>query len=204
MRINALVVFALALLAACRGPGLTHSPTDEVTGPAGPEGPQGPQGPEGPPGAPGMKGDTGLQGIAGPPGEPGPAGAVGATGPQGPPGIAAITRSGNIATSQTTVTESLMLQANGSYLVTVSLIGDHQDERQTYVVHTPLNGNLNVDFARLLGSSYAWPPQASITVATQNGGGGWQANNNSAYSVRISFKSGGAPAAWSLSAVRIM
>ena len=203
MRINALALVAL-LAAACRQPGLTRSPEEELAaqvGPAGPEGPRGLIGPEGPQGPRGADGAPGLQGLPGPQGDPGPAGPAG---PQGPPGIAALTRAGTIASSQTSFTESLPLLGNGSYLVTVSLTGDHQDERQTYVVHTPLNGNLNVDFARLLNSSYVWPPQASITVATQNGGGGWQANNNSAFTLRVTFRSGGAPAAWSLSAVKIM
>ena len=99
-------------------------------------------------------------------------------------------------------TETITLMGNGTYLLTVALSGDHMDERQTYLVHTPLNGNLNVDFKPMHSSSYVWPPQASITVATQDGGGGWQANSNSNHTLKVTYKAGGASANWSYTAVR--
>jgi hypothetical protein len=99
--------------------------------------------------------------------------------------------------------QNLTLQGNAAYLVTVSPSGDHQDERQTFIVHTPINGNLNVNFSRILNSSYVWPTQASITVSTQAGGGGWQANNSANCTLRISYLSGGNAATWAYSAVKI-
>lgn len=179
-------------------------------GPTGPAGPTGPNGATGPTGTPGTAGPTGAAGPTGPTGPAGSTGAVGPTGasgpsgPQGLPGLAPSTGSGTIASSQTTSVQNITLTGGGAYLVTLALSGSHQDERQTYIVHTPLNGNLNVDFVKLLGDSYVWPPQASISVATQDGGGGWQANGNSNFVVKVTFKSGESAASWSWSAVKLM
>jgi hypothetical protein len=204
---NALLIAALALaLVGCRDPNLTPISTQQeaVIGPQGPKGEEGPRGEPGPRGEAGPMGPEGPQGIAGPVGPVGPAGAAGAQGPQGPAGIAMQTGSGSITASQTNAITEIALQGQSAYLVTLSLIGSHQDERRTYLVHTPLNGNLNVNFAPMLNSSYVWAPQASITVSTQDGGGGWQANNNSGFKLKVTFRSGEAAANWAWSAVRIM
>jgi hypothetical protein len=110
---------------------------------------------------------------------------------------------GTIA-AQTSTTQNIVLQGPGSYLVTASLYGDHQDERQVYVVHAPVNGNLNVDFKQLSKDSYVWAPQASIVFSTQNSGGGWQANNASNFTLRIGYTAGGSQATWGYSVVPLL
>ena len=63
---------------------------------------------------------------------------------------------------------------------------------------------VSLDFKPLLADSYLWGPQAAISVSTQDGGGGWQANNSSNFTLKVTFKSGESGATWSYSAVRLM
>jgi hypothetical protein len=187
--------FALAFaLAACQ------VPVDHGVGPAGPQGPPGPKGDtgaQGIQGVPGMKGDTGTQGMQGIQGMPGQKGDPGM-------GVPMVSGQGMIAGAQQTVQQQVAFPGPGSYILTVALYGQHQDERQTWIVHSPLNGNINLDVKQLMTDSYVWPPQAAITLSTQDSGGGWQANPNAAFTLRISFLSGEAGASWAFSALRIM
>jgi hypothetical protein len=101
-------------------------------------------------------------------------------------------------------TQSVTLAGGSAYLLSISVIGSHVDERHTYVVHAPAAGNLNVAYTNLISSSYAWTPQASVSLATEDGGGQWQANDNSNYTLKITITGGESTDTWTYSAIRML
>ncbi len=193
-------------------------------GPAGPPGaqgavgPTGATGPIGPAGAVGAKGATGSQGPAGPPGAQGPVGPTGATGPIGPAGATGpqgpvgpqglpggidppMTGSGTLAANGST-TQPVVLRPNAAYLVTVSNVGLNHDIRKTFIVHSPLNPNVNVGFV-LLHSNVLFNNGDADLLPQDNTTNLWGVNSNSNFTLRIRFTNANNATNWSWTAIRI-
>ncbi|WP_244305972.1 collagen-like repeat preface domain-containing protein [Bacillus cereus] len=120
-----------------------------LQGPAGPQGPEGPEGDQGPQGIQGLQGPQGPQGIQGIEGDNGVTGPMGATGATGATGFSVtnnhawfyrdtssnqtvvqgsiVTYTGRVISPTSTITESggsIILPANNTFLVNVSMVGD--------------------------------------------------------------------------------
>ena len=120
-----------------------------LQGPAGPQGLEGPEGDQGPQGVQGIQGPQGPQGIQGVEGDNGVTGPTGPTGPTGSTGFSVtnnhawfyrgtsdaltvvqgsiVTYTGRVISPTSTITESggsIILPANNTFLVNVSMVGD--------------------------------------------------------------------------------
>jgi hypothetical protein len=111
--------------------------------------------------------------------------------------------SGTVAAS-TTTTEAIVLQKNATYLLSVFLFGANTDVHQTYIVHSPGQPNLNVDFAPLLSSSF---DLGSIQLATQSGAApssSYGLNSVSDNTLELTLTAGTAATSWTYSLARLL
>jgi hypothetical protein len=122
-------------------------------------------------------------------------------GPAGGPTASALSDSGTLDSGQT-VTRTVALASTGAYLVTLSMTGAFRDVRKTYLVHSPANANVNVSFTLLASNILSGAGAADL--GTEDGTAGWAGNNNSNFTLVITFSGAQANSTtWAWSAVRI-
>jgi hypothetical protein len=117
--------------------------------------------------------------------------------------LLATTTTGTLAASKST-TQAVVLQGNATYVLSAFPFGSHTDVHQTYIVHSPGNFNLNVDFAPLLSSSF---DLGSIKLATQSGAAPvstYGVNTSSNNTLELTFTAGANAASWSYSLARLL
>lgn len=107
---------------------------------------------------------------------------------------------GQLAASAST-TQTLTLASNGTYFVTGVPVGASTDVHQTYLVHSPYSGNLNVAPTPLLANSFS---MGSIQAKAQDGGVGYGYNPSSGYVLQLTFAAGTNAASWSYSVTRLL
>jgi hypothetical protein len=112
---------------------------------------------------------------------------------------------GTVAAS-TSVTQTVRLVPNATYLLATTLTGGHQATWQTYVVHSPANGNLDVTFSQLLGSTFNDGNVGLISLTAQDGTTpttSFNINNSSNQTINIKYTSNSFGGTWGYTLTRI-